>query len=278
MIGLSALFGVALLGKADHRAFAVAWPYVAVVVSGVGALASRGRYAALAGLAAGAILAIVPTTGALILHDEMAFVLTAVAVGFVVVSAAFLSSRLSRDPGVQAAWVLTGIVSAVAAPSLLFLGKCWDKDGLAALTGEDGGYLVLALVVPAALVASSYVFGRRARNKDVYRMLELAGLAQVFGTFTLQSLVHGKDLFYPLVVLGVGAAFLVVGATTRRATLVVLASGALVVNLSIQYFAKLWELVPVSLLVLVFGLTLLAGGVLYERRIKHLLPGLRDWA
>jgi uncharacterized membrane protein len=56
-----------------------------------------------------------------------------------------------------------------------------------------------------------------------------------------------------------------------------LASGALLVNLAIQYFAKLWDLFPASLLVLVFGLLLLAVGVLYERRLKHLLPGLRDW-
>ncbi len=48
-------------------------------------------------------------------------------------------------------------------------------------------------------------------------------------------------------------------------------------NLAIQYFAKLWDLFPASLLVLVFGLLLLAVGVLYERRLKHLLPGLRDW-
>jgi hypothetical protein len=278
VIGLSALLGVALADKEGYRSFGIAWPYLAVAVAAVGALALRGRYATLAGFAAGAILAIVPTTEALIRHDEIGFLLAAVVVGFLVVSAAFLWPRLSRDPAVQAAWVMTGILSTSIAPSLLFLVKCWDKDGLAALTGENGAYLVVALVVPAAHVGASYAFGRRARNKDVYRLLELSGLVQVFGTFTLQSLVRSKDLFYPLVVLGVGTALLVVGATTRRATLVVLAAGALLVNLSIQYFAKLWDVFPVSLLVLIFGLALLAGGVLYERRIKHLLPGLRDWA
>jgi hypothetical protein len=109
-------------------------------------------------------------------------------------------------------------------------------------------------------------------------LIELAGLVQIFGTFTIQSLVRYKDGFYPLVLLALGAACLVVGATTKRATLVLLASAALLLNLSIQYFAKLWDVLPASLLVLVFGLALLAGGVIYERRLKHLLPGLREWA
>lgn len=275
---LSALAGVALVDRGDYRAFGAAWPYGAAAVAAVAALALSPRYGVFAALATGVVVAIVPTTEALIRHDDLGFLLAAVAIGFGVVSAAFLWPRLARDPGLQGAWVLAGIVSTSTAPSLLFLVKCWDKDGLDALTGPSGAYLVLLVVVSAALVAASYAFGRRARNKDTYRLLELAGLVQVFGTFTLQSLVRGQDVFYPLVVLGVGAVVLVVGATTRRATLVVLASAALVVNLSIQYFAKLWDVFPVSLLVMVFGIALLAGGVVYERRIKHLLPGLREWA
>jgi hypothetical protein len=64
---------------------------------------------------------------------------------------------------------------------------------------------------------------------------------------------------------------------TKRATLVLLTSAALLLNLSIQYFAKLWDVLAASVLVLVFGLALLAGGVTYERRLKHLLAGLREW-
>jgi hypothetical protein len=210
-------------------------------------------------------------------HQSFTYLLVAVVIGFGVLVAAFASPRLGRDPATQASWVLVGLTSAVTGPSILFLVKCWDKDGLDALASPNGIYLGLVIAVSAALLCASYVLGRRAKQKLVYRLVELAGLLQIFGTFTIQSLVRYKDGFYPIILLGLGAACFVVGATTKRATLVVLASAALLLNLSIQYFAKLWDVLPASLLVLVFGLALLAGGVVYERRLKHLVPGLRDW-
>jgi hypothetical protein len=278
LVAVSALLGVALLPAADQRTFATVWPYAVAGLAALAAVGLRDTYGLLAAIATGTILSIFPTTEALLRSDTLAYLLGAVAIGFAIVVAAFTWPRIAREPGAQAAWVLVGLASAVTGPSLLFLVKCWDKDGLDALASPNGVYLGLVLVVSAALVGLSYLLGKRATLKLNYRFVELAGLLMLFGTFTLQSLARSKDSFYPLVILGVGTACVVVGATTKRATLVLLASGALLLNLSIQYFAKLWDVFPASLLVLVFGLALLAGGVLYERRLKHLLPGLREWA
>ena len=63
----------------------------------------------------------------------------------------------------------------------------------------------------------------------------------------------------------------------RRAALVVLVAAALILNLWIQYFVRLWDVFPASLLVVGFGVALLVGGVYYERRLRHLLPGLSEW-
>jgi len=272
----SALAGVALSTESAQEIFGSAWPY-GVAALAAGALLAGRSYGALGAVLCGAIFTVVPSSEALIHHKSLPYLLVAVALGFAVILAAFTAPRLGRDTSTQAAWVLVGLTSAVTAPSLLFVIKCWDEDGLDALSSPDGIYLMLVVAVSVALVATSYLFGKRARKKSVYQLVELAALAQIFGTFTFESLAHRKDAFYPLAVLVVGGACLAVGATTRRATLVLLASGALLVNLAIQYFAKLWDLFPASLLVLVFGLLLLALGVLYERRLKHLLPGLRDW-
>ncbi len=273
----SALAGVALLSKSEHALYGSAWPYAVAAIAALFALALRGPYASFAAVAAGAILTVVPTIEALMRHDDLAYLLAAVGIGFGVLGAALGGTRLGRDPGAQAAWVLVGLVSAVTGTSILFLVKCWDEDGFAVLSQGSGVYLALVIAVSAALVGASYALGRRAQRKTTYRLIELAGLLQIFGTFTLQSLVRYKDAFYPLVILAVGAACLAVGATTKRATLVLTASSALLLNLSIQYFAKLWDVFPASALALVFGIALLAGGVFYERRLKHLLPGLRAW-
>jgi hypothetical protein len=254
------------------------WPYAVVAIAAVFALVTPAPYLTFAGFTAGLLVAFVPSSEALVRHEDFAFLMAAVAIGFAVLGASFTLPRLARDPGVQTGWVVVGLVSAVTAPSILFLTNCSDKDGLATLTSSEGRYLVLVALVSAALVATSYALGARARNKLVYRLLEIAGLLQIFTTFTILSLIRYNDGFYPIVILALGAVYLVVGATTKRATLVLLASAALLLNLSIQYFAKLWDVLPASLLVLVFGLMLLAGGVVYERRLKHVLPGLREWA
>lgn len=57
-----------------------------------------------------------------------------------------------------------------------------------------------------------------------------------------------------------------------------LASGALLLDLWIQYFQKLRETFPTAVLVIGFGIGLLVAGVIYERKIRHVLPKLKEWS
>jgi hypothetical protein len=174
--------------------------------------------------------------------------------------------------------VLTGVVNAALPPTLLYHLGCTATDGLPTLLGPHGRCLVALVGVSALLVGCGYAFGKAAAKKEVYRLLEFAGLAQFFGAFTVASAIRYDDWFYAASCIGAGAAVLALGVGTRRATLAVLASVALVANLSIQYFAKLRNVLPISILVIGFGLALLVGGVLYERRVHRLLPRMREWA
>jgi hypothetical protein len=96
--------------------------------------------------------------------------------------------------------------------------------------------------------------------------------------FSWLSLQHSRDWGYPGVLLAGGAVLLAIGFLGRRVTLVVLAGGALVCNAWLQYFVKLSDDVPISLLLIGFGVGLLLLGWFYERRIKKLLPTLKTWA
>ena len=87
-----------------------------------------------------------------------------------------------------------------------------------------------------------------------------------------------EDWFYPLVLLVGGAVVIGLGVWQRRAVLVASAALALLLNLWLQYFAKLHDRVPTFGLLLGFGVGLLAFGLLYERRVKRALPALKEWA
>jgi hypothetical protein len=272
----SALAGVALIASSEHRLFGTLWPYAVVGLAATPALAFGVRYGIFSAAAAGVVLAIVPTIEALV-GGDLIYLFAAAGIGFSVLSAAFLWPRLAREERVQTAWILVGLASVMTSPALFFLGKCWGQDGLDVLGSPEGIYLALVIAIATTLVGASYAFARPTTRRLTYRLLELAGVSMIFGTFTIQSIARYKDTFYPLAILGLGAACLALGATTKRATLVLLTSAALLLNLSIQYFVKLWDLLAASVLVLMFGLALLAGGVTYERRLKHLLAGLREW-
>ncbi len=59
--------------------------------------------------------------------------------------------------------------------------------------------------------------------------------------------------------------------------IVVIASGALLLNLCIQYFQKLRDTFPTAVLAVGFGVGLLIAGGIYERKLRHVLPKLKDW-
>jgi hypothetical protein len=241
------------------------------------ALATPAAYRAVAWVAAAAVLAVAPSVTTFLQHERFGFLVLAIAVGFALVVVSFRIRGSAREPGRQGTAVL-GVLNATLPTTLLFLAHGLGDDGLPTLRGPYGKYLVALVAVSALLVASSYAFGRGAVKKELYRLIEFVGLVQLFGAFTLASIVRYDDWFYPAACLGAAAGVLALGIVTRRATLAVLASAALIANLSIQYFAKLRDVVPTSMLVIGFGVVLLAGGVLYERRVRHLLPRLRAWS
>ena len=109
-------------------------------------------------------------------------------------------------------------------------------------------------------------------------MLEGAGILLYFGTLTVLSLARLTDWLYPLLILGGGAVVIGLGVHQRRALLVACAALALLLNLWLQYFAKLHDRLPTFGLLLGFGLGLVAFGLLYERRVKKILPVLREWS
>ncbi len=275
---LSALLSLVLLGDEGHRLFGTVWPYAILGFSLPFALVGPATYRTMALVAASGLLGAVPSIEALVRHDAIAYMIWAIAMGQITICASFIVPWVSRDATRQHAGVLLGLASAVSSPSLLFLAKCGSRDGLDALRTPEGVYLIAVCVVPFLLLGLSYALSSRTARKSAYRLVELIALLQFFGLFTLESLLRYDDFFYPLILLAAAVLVLVAGVFTRRATLVLLAAVALLLNLWIQYFAKLRHAFPTSVLVLGFGLSLLVFGVLYERRVRHLLPRLESWA
>jgi hypothetical protein len=185
--------------------------------------------------------------------------------------------------------VIGGLVSVVAAPSILALSKLCDKDGLDLLYqaldlpyAERAAHPFFALPylvgTCGALVTLGVVFSNDAERKIPYRALELAGLAAFSGTLTIASLARSRDLLYPAVLFAGSAFALAVGAWRRHLLLVVIPGAVLVLNAWIQYFEKLSDDVPLALLLIGFGVSVLVGGVLFERKVRPFLPEMRTWA
>ncbi len=269
--------GAVLLLEPDHRVFGTLWPYLVVAIAGAGATALRAPYAAPSAAVVALLLATVPTGAALAPDLSLAYLLVAVAIGLACVAVSLSSPRLLRDRGAQLGGVVVGLVGTASAPTTLFLGKCLGQNELDVLAGPSAIYLIVLAIASSALVALSLALGKRALDKGIYRLIELVALGAIFGAFTLAAVARGTDLFYPTAVFVIGTACLALGAMTRRAALVVLAAVTLLLQVCIQYFVRLSEVFPASILVLGFGLALLVAGVIYERSLKQLLPTLRSW-
>jgi hypothetical protein len=275
---IAAAAGLRLIFDDERVLFGTVWPYgVAGAAIGIG-LAASAPYRSVAWVAAGGVLSVAPSAVALVQHEHLGFLALAVVTGFALVVAAFRFGPVAREPERQAATVLIGVVNAALPTTLLFLSGCTEADGLPTLLGPHGRHFAALVGVSVLLVGCGYAFGKAAAKKEVHRVVELAGLAQFFGALTIASAIRYDDWFYPACCVCAGAAVLTLGVITRRATLAVLASVALVTNLCIQYFAKLRDALPISMLVIGFGIALLIGGVLYERQVRNLLPRLREWA
>ena len=283
-LALSACLALVVLGDHTNHVVAIAWPYVIVAALAVPvvtrvpprpsvdhAAAEPGtcRHAAIFGFTCALVITFAPTFEALIVSDSLPFLFAAVGIGAAVATAGFVAPPLSSDPTRHVLAALSGAIAVTAAPGILALEHLDDARPLR---------LAIALGVGGGLVLLAYFLSINAAIKSGYRLLEGAGLLLFFGLLTLASLMKLESFVYPGVLLAGGLVVMVLGSIGRRATLVGFASSALLLNLWIQYFGKLKEVLPTSLLLVGFGLGLLAGGFSLERKVRALLPELKSWA
>ena len=248
--------------------------------------ASRQAHQVVARIGVALLLGGVPVAQALQRPGDPVYVVNAAILGSV---ASFVALR-SRVWWIQAAGGLITLVNAVLVPSTAFLDKGLNEGGLALLTGPSAPYLFAALGAPVALLliaafaspADAPADGSPAAGprppKVGHRAVEIAALLQLFGLTTIASLVRSSDFFYPAVILATGTFALALGGIRRHVVVVAIASGALLLNLWIQYFQKLRDTFPTAVLVIGFGIGLLVAGVVYERAIRRVLPRLKDWS
>ncbi|MCO5171039.1 MAG: hypothetical protein M9894_32345 [Planctomycetes bacterium] len=285
----SAVCGLALLDRrAYDEGFAVAWPYGALVLSAVGALTLPGVHRVVAAVVAAPLVAVVPTALAFAHHGSVAHLQLAMGTGFLVIAAAFLVPAVAATTTRQVLAILPALVPTAFCSGVLCLAKCGGVAGddllvealqtLGRVHESRFAYLASVVGASAVFVGLAFLFAPRAASKAPYRLLEIAGLLLFFGALTLLSILKMSDWFYPLVLLIGGATVIGLGVWQRRAVLVAAAALALVLNLWLQYFAKLHDRVPTFGLLLGFGVGLLVFGLLYERRVKRVLPVLRQWA
>lgn len=270
---VSAGLGLILLRDPDHRVFGTLWPFVVLAGLSPFALRASGAHRTIAAVGVALILSVVPLTEAALRAGEAAYVIAAAVLGTIVVFAALHVRRWS----IQLEGTCVGAISACIVPSFAFLARCLDDDGLRVLEGPDGPYLVTALVTPLALVAAAAFSRPGAASKTGYRAVEVAALSQLFGLTTIASVLRPDDFFHPAAILVTGTLALMIGVARRHVIIVGLASGGLLLNLWIQYFEKLRNAFPTAALVIGFGLALLGAGVLYERKVRHVLPRLESW-
>lgn len=281
------------LGWRANVVFGLSWPWLLAAVATGASFGLRSLeakvYAGISFFALGVFLTLTPTIQALVEDREVGIKYAATAIGAGLVIAAFRWPLLARDQGLQLLSVLAGLVSVVAAPSILAMAKLTDKDGLDLLRdaldvpfAERAAHPFFTLPylagTCAALVALGLVFSRDAERKLPYRLLELAGIAAFTVTLTVASLARQHDVLYPAVLFTGGGLALGVGVFCRHLLLVVIPGGALVVNAWIQYFEKLSDTVPLALLLMGFGVGVLVGGVLFERKVRPWLPEMKTWA
>lgn len=284
----SAAAGLVVLGREPTHVFGVAWPFALTVIGAGLALGGPAAYRLIAALTAGALVAVVPTIVAFVHHEDVAHLQLAMGAGFATIAVAFLSPATAQSSTRQVLALLPALVPAAFAPGILCLVKCAGHDGMAMLADAVStfgrvhetrfAYLASVVGASAVFVGLAFVFAPRAASRGPYRLLEGAGILLYFGTLTVLSLTRLTDWLYPILILGGGAVVIGLGVQQRRALLVASAAVALLLNLWLQYFAKLHDRLPTFGLLLGFGVGMVAFGLLYERRVKKILPALREWA
>lgn len=266
----------------------LAWPYLlAGGFFALGLLSARAAKPALVGFCL--LLTLVPSGHVAVAEGSVTSLLWVNLVGLTLLTLAFRWSRIAKQESLQLGAIGVGLLNVLLTPGLACLERCGDKDGLKLLEeamAQVGNfnettlvYLSMPLGTSLGLVGLGFLFSRDAERKLPYRLLEAAGLLNALGLLTLLSFPDVKDdVFYIGLLLLFGFAAVAVGVFARRAMYVSIASVALVINLFVQYFAKLTAIgVPWGFLAVGFGIALLGLAIFYERRIKGFIPKLREW-
>jgi hypothetical protein len=251
----------------------------------------RPPYCWIAVAPAALILLVTPSFRALLHSTEHAYLQVGTVVGTLVVVAAFHWRLLSERPEVQILAVLDGLASIAIAPTFLAIARLYDQNGdrlfLDLLDPRLGPaervehplfYLPYLVITSAVLVTLGLLYSRSAERRAPYRLLEVSGLAIFFGTLSLLSFLRWEEFLYPAVLFAGGFLAIGAGAWGRHVLLVLVPAVALLLQAWFQYFAKLHDKAPIGLLILGFGIGLLAGGTFFEKRVRHRLGELSRWA
>lgn len=285
--GVSAMAALAISFKSAGPVD-LAWPYLlGAGFLAVSLLSKRVAAPAMVGFCL--LLTFIPSAHVGIADFSFVSLLWVNAVGLGLLAIAFRWSRVSSHEGLQLGAIAVGLLNVLLMPGLACLKHCADKDGLKLLEesmAQIGNFNETTLVflsmpmgTSLGLVGLGFLFSRDATRKLPYRILEAAGLLNALGLLTLLSLPDVQsDVFYIGLLMVFGLAAVAAGVFGRRAMYVTIASVALVINLFVQYFAKLTAAgVPWGFLAVGFGIALLVLAILYERRIKGFLPQLKEW-
>jgi len=266
----------------------IVWPYLlAAGFFAAGLLSARVAKPAMVGFCL--LLTLIPSAHVGIAEGSVTSLLWVNAVGLGLLTLAFRWSRVSEHENLQLGAIAVGLLNVLLTPGLACLQHCGDKDGLKLVEeafSQIGNfnettlvYLSMPLGTSLGLVGLGFLFSRDAKRKLPYRVLEAAGLLNALGLLTLLSLPQVRDdLFFIGLLLAFGFAAVAIGVFARRAMYVSIASIALVINLFVQYFAKLTAIgVPWGFLAVGFGIALLGLAIFYERRVKSFIPKLKEW-
>jgi hypothetical protein len=259
------------------------WVYALVSLVAIAARSVRTE----AGLAARTLqfsalgmLVLAPSIQVLVFRDQAAVAGVLALLGVALV--AYAARKTGLEAGRERAAIVVGLAAATLGPSVLALLACMNHT--ATELGERARfagsarwtYLALCGVVSGMLFALA--LASRALRREHRRALELAALGAGAGVAFLLSLpVARDDLFYSTMALAFGGAGLTVALLRWRLVLALASAAVMLLVLSVQYFAKLASALHWGLLAVGFGLLVLLAGMLYERRLKQLLPEWNRW-
>jgi hypothetical protein len=268
----SALLAVVVVEAhwSTHGPLAAAWPYGIIALCALtAALSERARAAAT--LTALALAWLIPTSEALVRANPALTALASVA-GVVTILAASVLAPLRDDRGPRASWLLAGIFSTLAAPTVRALGAV----GHAPMGEYSNGPWWTLFVATSSLLALSFALSTRV-DRSKSRALEASALSVTFGMLALQCVAAPERTSFVVIALLGGATLTALGAATRRAFVFVGAAIALIVHLWVQYFVRLEEVFPKAVLLIGFGVGLLVIGVLYDQLARPRMSQLRTW-